>query len=331
MALPLRTENMDSESLICTEVQEQLNSKAPLGLRYRVALAGFGVATMLAGAVALKAGQKPMLATPVGIVGLDEVPDNCFKSGMFYANPYKMPDSEKTTEADAKACQARCMANEDCAHFSFWPDGGCLLTAAGSYLKAAGFTYSGVIVGPKSCDELHEYETFIGPNTTYCTSDVINEGPSAGAVACQMRCDTEKNCKFFSLWATGGENWCRTSSSCTETGDQWHHSITIFKQKVVPPPVETPVPVVGLPGINGTSCSAYPACVSVSITEGDCCPNAEGVSLGCCNGFPPPVQVVTIAAGTECTAFPGCLAANLTEGGCCPTPTGVRLGCCDAV
>ncbi len=30
----------------------------------------------------------------------------------------------------------------------------------------------------------------------------------------------------------------------------------------------------------------YPACVAVGIAEGDCCPNGDHVTLGCCNGFP---------------------------------------------
>ena len=30
----------------------------------------------------------------------------------------------------------------------------------------------------------------------------------------------------------------------------------------------------------------YPACVAVGIAQGDCCPNGDHVTLGCCNGFP---------------------------------------------
>lgn len=82
-------------------------------------------------------------------------------------------------------------------------------------------------------------------------------------------------------------------------------------------------------GVNGTSCSAYPACVAVNIATGDCCPNAEGVSLGCCNGFPEVQNVVEVAAGTECSAFAGCVRLGLKTGACCPTASGARLGCCD--
>lgn len=82
-------------------------------------------------------------------------------------------------------------------------------------------------------------------------------------------------------------------------------------------------------GVNGTSCSAYPACVAVKIDTGDCCPNADGVSLGCCNGFPEVQEVVEVAAGTECSAFAGCVRLGLETGACCPTASGARLGCCD--
>lgn len=82
-----------------------------------------------------------------------------------------------------------------------------------------------------------------------------------------------------------------------------------------------------LPGVNGTSCSAYPACVTAGIKEGECCPNAEKVSLGCCDGFPKVVPQVQILLGSECEKFPACAKLNMT-GGCCPTPDGVKLGCC---
>ena len=42
----------------------------------------------------------------------------------------------RTVEFSAEACQQRCQVLDDCAHFTFWPDGGCLLTAEISYPKA---------------------------------------------------------------------------------------------------------------------------------------------------------------------------------------------------
>ena len=43
----------------------------------------------------------------------------------------------RTVEFSADACQQRCQVVEDCAHFTFWPDGGCLLTGDISYPKAS--------------------------------------------------------------------------------------------------------------------------------------------------------------------------------------------------
>ena len=44
--------------------------------------------------------------------------------------------ANRTVEFSADACQQRCQVVEDCAHFTFWPDGGCLLTGDISYPKA---------------------------------------------------------------------------------------------------------------------------------------------------------------------------------------------------
>lgn len=46
------------------------------------------------------------------------------------------PPWSRTVEFSAEACQQRCQVLDDCAHFTFWPDGGCLLTAEISYPKA---------------------------------------------------------------------------------------------------------------------------------------------------------------------------------------------------
>ena len=42
--------------------------------------------------------------------------------------------------------------------------------------------------------------------------------------------------------------------------------------EAVPKPV-----VAAVAGVNGTTCSLYPACVAAGIVEGDCCPNADQV------------------------------------------------------
>ena len=44
---------------------------------------------------------------------------------MYYADPHMMPSSEQSNMASALDCQRRCAGVKGCAHFSFWPDGGC--------------------------------------------------------------------------------------------------------------------------------------------------------------------------------------------------------------
>ena len=40
---------------------------------------------------------------------------------------------------------------DGCAHFTFWPDGGCLLSGAEAVLQAAPIKYSATVTGPKYC------------------------------------------------------------------------------------------------------------------------------------------------------------------------------------
>eukprot|EP00440_Ansanella_granifera_P027515 gb/GFBE01029889.1/.p1 GENE.gb/GFBE01029889.1/~~gb/GFBE01029889.1/.p1 ORF type:complete len:154 (+),score=34.97 gb/GFBE01029889.1/:1-462(+) len=93
--------------------------------------------------------QVEELATPSAVVGLFSVPDGCFKQGMFYVHPILLPGAEKTSEVSAEDCQAKCKATDGCQHFTYWPDGGCLLTGDASSLRAAGISFSDTIVGPK--------------------------------------------------------------------------------------------------------------------------------------------------------------------------------------
>eukprot|EP00930_Biecheleria_cincta_P096121 TRINITY_DN87995_c0_g1_i1.p1 TRINITY_DN87995_c0_g1~~TRINITY_DN87995_c0_g1_i1.p1 ORF type:complete len:235 (-),score=32.92 TRINITY_DN87995_c0_g1_i1:252-956(-) len=82
---------------------------------------------------------------------LDPNFDGCYKKGMYYADPVKIPGSARTKEANPAACQARCTATSGCSHFTFWSDGGCLLTGFASRLKASPAKHSDTVVGPKVC------------------------------------------------------------------------------------------------------------------------------------------------------------------------------------
>jgi len=81
----------------------------------------------------------------------DVVDLECYKKGMSYTDPVHLPGSARTDEANHIACQARCAATSGCSHFTFWPDGGCLLTGGDSSLKASPENLSGSVVGPKVC------------------------------------------------------------------------------------------------------------------------------------------------------------------------------------
>merc|ERR1719424_290494 len=56
----------------------------------------------------------------------------CWVKGKRYM-PMYMKDSKgkkvrRSEETDPHACAARCKKVPGCAHFAFWPDGGCLLS-----------------------------------------------------------------------------------------------------------------------------------------------------------------------------------------------------------
>jgi len=80
----------------------------------------------------------------------NETDKDCFQNGVYYLEPSGHPTmagTHQSKEADATACQARCAKTGGCAHFSFWPSGGCLLVSTGGSAK----DHHGVIAGPPSC------------------------------------------------------------------------------------------------------------------------------------------------------------------------------------
>eukprot|EP00439_Symbiodinium_sp_Y106_P047384 s3007_g6.t1 len=77
--------------------------------------------------------------------------DDCFKVGMYYSGPARLPSLPRTVQRDAQACQAECMMQMGCQYFTFWPDGGCLLTGWGATLKATPTRFAQTVTGPKEC------------------------------------------------------------------------------------------------------------------------------------------------------------------------------------
>ena len=217
----------------------------------------------------------------------DEEVTTCFVQGMYYAEPVKLPGTERTVEMSAESCQQRCQVVDGCMHFTFWPDGGCLLTGDESYVKAAPYKYSETMSGPKFCQDAIDAAKEAISTAGSAASSGIQQASDSASSGLQQAADTVTSGiqQAQSAWGSAAD--------ATES----------VAKEVVPP----------APGINGTSCSKYPACVAVGISDGDCCPNADAVKLGCCEGFPPKaVEEVKILAGSECSKLLGVARARGT-------------------
>eukprot|EP00931_Biecheleriopsis_adriatica_P015448 TRINITY_DN117_c0_g1_i7.p1 TRINITY_DN117_c0_g1~~TRINITY_DN117_c0_g1_i7.p1 ORF type:complete len:698 (+),score=162.31 TRINITY_DN117_c0_g1_i7:227-2095(+) len=73
--------------------------------------------------------------------------EDCFVTGAYYYPNWH----RKTHVSSASDCQTRCSSVSDCAHFSYWPDGGCHLQPSSAIEHKAHGRYHGVISGPKEC------------------------------------------------------------------------------------------------------------------------------------------------------------------------------------
>jgi len=79
------------------------------------------------------------------------------------------------------------------------------------------------------------------------------------------------------------------------------------------------------------ACAENAKCAELGMSEGVCCPTADGTVLGCCDSAQTPVSTTPAPrAGTECSKFEACTVLGITDGACCPTPDGTMLGCCSA-
>ncbi|CAJ1428816.1 unnamed protein product, partial [Effrenium voratum] len=334
-----------------------------------VILGGVGVLGVAAAGFKGSRGLRSKSGSFVGLEGLDEV--SCFAQGMFYTSPHKMDGTERSVEFSAEACQTRCQVVPECSHFTFWPDGGCLLTGEESSVKAAPFKFSATVTGPKFCAEAVEAAQDAITAAGDAASGLVQ--PVADATSGLVQPVAEAASTVHGGWPDSSDVADATSglvqpaadaaanaanavtSQVQDAKSSWGASIQQAADSVssgvqqasgavsdaangavdaangaLGAATEAVQKVVATVGVNGTACSAYPACVSVGITEGDCCPNTDKVSLGCCAGFPKEVLEVKIAPGSECSMFPQCMALNIT-GACCPTPEGVKLGCCGEI
>eukprot|EP00439_Symbiodinium_sp_Y106_P074674 s108_g14.t1 len=208
----------------------------------------------------------------VGLVGLGLAANrgDCMEYGTYYANPHSMVGTGRSNERSASACQDRCKNIPGCAHFSFWPDGGCMVTGPESRARAAPRRFSATVSGPASCGGGAE------------------EPPSASIP----------------------EPASDSSSGLTAVPTM---------APIELPDISSPPPTKPVAGINGTQCSAYPACVAAGIKEGECCPTKANVPLGCCSGIMPPPAVKEeggknpfAKATASCSLYPKCMHLGLT-------------------
>eukprot|EP00435_Cladocopium_sp_Y103_P024158 s1164_g5.t3 len=225
-------------------------------------------------------------------VGLDALDgdeadgDGAEVSTCFQAGGRKLDATERTVEFSAELCQQRCQVVPECSHFTFWPDGGCLLTGEASYTKAAPMKYSETMTGPKFC-----------PGAVQAAQEAIAAAKAgsglqqADASGLQDSTDAVDAGLHTAAAASSGLQQFFVHSGIKQAESNWGAADDAQKTAVA----------AVTPGINGTTCSAYPACVDVGIKDGNCCPNADNVILGCCNGFPKTLEQVTIEVGTECS------------------------------
>ncbi|CAE7754004.1 unnamed protein product [Symbiodinium sp. CCMP2456] len=312
--------NSDVELLLSEENQLPQVSSFPR----RVALA-LGVVGLVGLGLAANRGVPGLTKNGSGEFVL--LAEDCMEYGTYYTNPHKMVGTDRSNERSASACQDRCKNIPGCAHFSFWPDGGCMVTGPESMARAAPPRFSATVSGPASCGGGAEE-----PPAASVSGPVSD---SSSGLTVPDSADLES----AGLITEGGSSGLVLGAS-----PKMPQVPTVLPAELpdVPtmapielPEISSPPPTKPIAGVNGTQCSAYPACIASGIKEGECCPTKANVPLGCCSGIMPPPAVKEegganpfAKATSACSLYPKCMQLGLT-GSCCPAPNGAKLGCCD--
>jgi len=141
-------------------------------------------------------------------------------------------ENKKTIQASWRWCQAACKAEPECAHFAFWPDGGCMLQDGNStVVKSTSQCYeaatdatnattcdgSKVISGPKECAK-PVTATPPGPCTVegYYYEPVGPRYTAATFESCQLLCYDDLDCKKVAYWPDGGCHFQNLSVKLTK-------------------------------------------------------------------------------------------------------------------
>lgn len=152
-----------------------------------------------------------------------EVLTECWENDTKYT-PINMDGQEKTTVDSIEKCQERCASVDGCAHFSYYPDGGCHVQD--SYAEKADDEYDGK-AGPPSCDpdqtttaavlaECWEADTAYDP----INMDGQEKTVEGSIFKCQERCAGVDGCAHFAFYSNNGGCHLQDADA-TSQADEW--------------------------------------------------------------------------------------------------------------
>ena len=253
-------------------LEEQRVERSSFSFPRRVALvlAGLGAAGLVAVAF-LANGSRGLRSKSGAFVALQADTEDCFEASTYYASPVKMAGTERTSEESAEACQQRCADTPDCAHFSFWPDGGCLLTDESSIAAPAPAKYLETVSGPAYCGQKPETAAVaVDADDVQAAAETASvEIPTVAPLPVVAGVNGTTCAKYPACIAVGiSEGNCCPNDDNVALG-----CCTGFA------PVVAAVKIAA-----GTECSSFPACMALNIS-GACCPTADGTRLGCCDSI----------------------------------------------
>lgn len=129
---------------------------------------------------------------------------------------------------DIKTCQAECDTIPECRAVG-WTPRHCWLYGPidQPYVKGDGASWWSCYIKGTWI-----FNLVAGPGGQYCsTTGMISQAGSAGRSYCEERCAADDNCKYYSLWSSGGVGWCRLSSSCENFEDKQSGEMVNIYQK----------------------------------------------------------------------------------------------------
>jgi hypothetical protein len=118
------------------------------------------------------------------------------------------PESGRTVEVSASACQARCERTAKCVYFSWWDDGGCHLIDGAGRAHPSG----GVISGPREC----------GPNgkPRSCV-DILRKNPRATSGKYTVFTRAGEFEVYCDMTTDGGGYTYKPCVGCKSVGHTW--------------------------------------------------------------------------------------------------------------